>query len=130
MTEYEQPALPSSAPSPLQTWPDKPDANQYDWPITQVTSDRVLRDRAETAEKKLKQLRVEYIENTYDKTDVRYGVIMVCLCTLVGYCFGMAYRTAEWEHPMWAGYLTAGITIPICCVIAVALCRWHSNRNG
>ena len=100
------------------------DYEQYEWPVAQVTNDKILRDRCSTAELKLERLKKEFDENTFDKKTVYCNTIILALCGVAGYCFSMAYEAAGWTSYYWAGYLTIGIVAPICILAAV----WASNR--
>jgi hypothetical protein len=99
------------------------DYEQYNWPVAQVTNDKILRDRCTTAELKLDKLKKEFDENTFDKKSTYCNAIVFALCIAAGYCFSKAYQTAGWEDYYLAGYLTIGIVAPICILAAVWLTK-------
>ena len=100
------------------------DYEQYEWPVAQVTNDKILRDRCSQAELKLERLKKEFDENTFDKKTVYCNTLIVALCVGAGYCFSKAYQAAGWESYYQAGYLTIGIVAPICILAAV----WFTKR--
>ena len=102
--------------------------DQNNWPIEQVTNTEVLRYRAKTSEKKLKQLSSEYHNNTYDKTSVHCAGIIALLSLLAGVCFCLAYKEAGWDSYWLAGFLTVGVTVPACILAANCIMNWHSSR--
>ena len=103
---------------------NSPDYEQYEWPVAQVTNDKILRDRCSQAELKLERLKKEFDENTFDKKTTYCNTIIAALCGVAGYCFSKAYELAGWESYYQAGYLTIGIVAPICILAAV----WFNKR--